>query len=420
MGRISQRFVLMLLGLFLLAYVGYQGYRYYFSPVRVATVFPFEVYRSLHVSGAVLRSEAVMYYPQSGVRSYALEDGQWVSVGQTIVEFYETELLDHQIRRMREITREIEMLTAAQNPSMSNFANAESIGRDIRGHLGQVTQMSSSGQFSGLENMRDQMTLLLSRRQVAIGREMDFFYRIEELRAEMDDIGLTSASASPNSVTAQIPGYFVREADGFEDILVPNREFFSLNVAGYRDVIETASRSLGGVDDASKIVTNHDWFFVSLVPKFDIQNLRVGDRVGVDFETVDGVIPGTVHRIVSENAEDYAALIIRCNDINGDILRLRNPDATIMLDRFSGLRINTSDLRVVDGVRGVFVLSNRTVVFRRIHPIYEESAFILSRPFEDLTSEQQRAEWEEEFSLVRRFDQVIVRGMDLYHGRSVS
>ena len=406
MGRLSEKIIAGLLVLFMLIYVGYQIYRVYYNPFRTETAFQYSVTHTISAEGIAIRDEVVIDRRIVDEQSSTFEDGARVAVGQTIAEFYNTPVGDSNVVRMRELEREILALKEAQNPSVSNFTNSEAINRELRNSLGRLTQMAGTGRYGQIAEVQPALTALINKKQVALGMESSFDTRIQRLQAEYDSLATTTAAASVDAATAPAAGYYVKGVDGLEE-RVSMELLKDCAVADYKALISGRKSQLDtGI--LGKIVTNPTWYFAALVPKYDIQWMSPGQDVSLTFDTVDNPVPGVVTEIFAENNEDTAVMLIKCNHVSAPLLRLRNEQATINVEQYSGLRISSSAVRLVDDVRGVYVLNKKTVHFKRIDPIYEESSFVISR---------ETGPEEEDIPSVALFDQIIVKGLDLYDGK---
>lgn len=408
MRQFSERLIAAMLLLFLTVYVGYQLYRYYFSPIQTETAFQHSVTESIAVEGVIIRSETVIPRTQSGVESISHDDGTRVAVGQTVAEFYSDSVGDSQVGRMRELEREIAALKEAQNPIISNFSNAESISRDIKYQMNNLTQMASLGRYHGAANVRPALVTLLNKKQVALGKEENFEGRIQRLQSEYERLSASAAVGNRETAVAPVAGYYVREVDGLEESLTPAQ----LEHSSIQDILslldsQAPTEPSGNI---GKVVTNPNWYFVTTTPKYDIQWMQVGQELSLTFDVVDEPIPVTVTAIISENSVEDAALILSTKYVTGALLNLRHTQAVLSMDQFTGLKISKTAIRFQDGVQGVYVLSKNTIFFKRVDPIYEELTYIISREGGDA----------QDVPTVKLFDQVIVKGLDLNDGKVVT
>jgi len=404
MNRISEKVIALLLVVFLLSYVGYQLYEYYYNPLQMETTFDYTVEQNLLVDGIVVRSETVIEERGAGgVETSAVENGARVAVGQTVVEYYASSLGDTQIKRMRELEKAIAALEDAQNPLTSNFSNSEAFTRNIRDQMSTLTQMSSTGRFQNVGEVRGELESQINKKQISIGKERSYQPRIDSLRAEYDRLQGNASLSSADVVTSPLAGYFVSSVDGMEDYTVDTLRGYT--IADYRSVIE-GRRAESSSAKVGKIVTDSLWYYAVLVSKYDVEWMQEGHPVTIQFDEVDDAVPGIVEELLFENGEEDAVLLIRINHVSGELLQLRHASAVINIEQYSGLRINTSSIRFQNEERGVYILSRRTVRFKKIDPIYEEAGFLISRDTTDA-------------DYVRQFDQIITKGMDLYDGKVI-
>ena len=70
-------------------------------------------------------------------------------------------------------------------------------------------------------------------------------------------------------------------------------------------------------------------------------------------------------------------------------------------------RTPNSAIRMVGGVKGVYVLKKQTVKYRPIEVIYERTGFVVVRMNE------------EDPASLQQFDELFVEGNDLYEGKHI-
>ena len=446
MSRISEKLVALLLVAFFVSYAGYQIYGFYNTSIQVETAYEYSVSHSITAEGIAIRSEALIDEKSSGLEYSVFEDGMRVSTGQALVEYYASNIGDAQRQQMRQLEKEISALTEAQNPAISNFSNVDSFSRDIRSKLRSFSRMASTGRFSEAEELSDALILQINKKQIAIDKEDNYEDRIARLQAQYDQLGQIAVTTSVEAARAPLSGYYVKTIDGMEALTMDAVEGYTVDQ--YISLVENAfpqpSNELVG-----KIVTNSTWYFAAIVPAEDVEWVNKGKKVTLNFETIDSSVPGVVEDVIAETITGDAVLLIRINYISGDLLNLRREQAVIHLEEYAGLRISTSSIhfqknRAGEEVRGVYILSSDTVRFRAIDPVYEEPGFVLSREFipteiryadeeeeegeetpppQDAQDEEEPVEVDESipenYAVVARYDQIITKGRDLYHGKVI-
>ena len=407
MNKLTERLLPILLILFILLYVGYQAYGYYFNPYKTEAAFAYTISHSVNAKGVALRKEKIIAGQFLGVETCFFEDATWVSVGEPVIEFHENNSGDAGFRRMREIDSEVQRLKSAQDSTINNYSNTDSLSRDIKNQLGQLVAMSNTGRFENLEELRPDLVTLINKRQIATGKEHSFSARITQLEAERSNLQAASGMQGAVVVKSPASGYFVREVDGYELLELPA----NLAKSTFADLAQVMEQEpdAASVGRIGKVVLTPEWYFLARMPKYDAQWLVEGGEPELLFDAVAGTIPAGIVRVVQEKDSEDAMVVFKSNRINEEIVNLRTSEVSIQFRQYNGLRISTSAIRFQNNERGVYVLQGGEIRFKKIDPIYEEQSFLLSKEHTD----------PEDTGWVKMFDLVVVKGNDLYDGKKL-
>jgi hypothetical protein len=117
-----------------------------------------------------------------------------------------------------------------------------------------------------------------------------------------------------------------------------------------------------------------------------------------------------VTKILQEKDEERTVLLLSCNYVSGPLLGVRKTAAELDFNQYSGLRVDMANVRFLDDERGVYVLEDGVASFKKLDAVYEDQNFVLSRF---------RPPSEEFGEYVKLFDQIIIRGNDLYDGKTI-
>ena len=93
--------------------------------------------------------------------------------------------------------------------------------------------------------------------------------------------------------------------------------------------------------------------------------------------------------------------------MNSELASMRTGPMTVVKKEYSGLKIPKSALRVVNSKRGVYVLTGMQVKFVEVNVIYSDDDYMIC--------EKQT----EDEKVLRLYDEVIVKGKNLYDGKIV-
>lgn len=406
-GRFIEKLVASILMLFLLFYVGYQIFRYTGGSVKTETVYAYTVSQTLSARALIFRDETVLEETGAGVQSCLYEDGERVQVGQPVVEYLAGASGSGNRSRLRETQWEIAMLEEAQNTSLSHFSNAEALGRDIKQQLNRVVQMSASGNYAQVAEVRPVLVSLLNKRQVATGKENDFNSRIGSLALERDALSSSSGRDVNSVVNTPMSGYYAKPVDGLETVLTLELA----RTAGQEELLELLENppAAGSKAGSGRIVTSQNWYVAVTVDKYDIQWVQQGQSLELRFENSAAQVPALIDRVLVSNEQDQAVLVLHCNNVSADTINLRSAQVSLVFTQYTGLRVNASHLRFQEGERGVYTLENNVISFKRLDPIYEEPGFLLSRqpvdPYDTVT--------------LRQYDQIVTKGLELEDGKIV-
>jgi hypothetical protein len=174
--------------------------------------------------------------------------------------------------------------------------------------------------------------------------------------------------------------------------------------------IEALAADSGGEAAAGKckIISDYVWYYAALMDSETAAKFAVGDALTLAFN-YDKIpsLPAEVAEIRLDDRSGRAAVILECAILNSSITELRLEDAKISFLNHSGIVVNRGALRIEDGVLGVYVKYGSTIIFKRVHTIYETDDYVVSLPD---NSDPDR---------LAVYDEIIVEGKDLYVGKTL-
>ncbi|MEG0018136.1 MAG: HlyD family efflux transporter periplasmic adaptor subunit, partial [Hydrogenoanaerobacterium sp.] len=144
METLSGKILTALLSFFLLIYVGYQGYRYYYTPIKTETVLGYTVQDTKRVKGLIVRDETPLQEKTEGVVAYLTDDGSKVTYGSPLAEIYADAQGITDKRRVKALEDQIIQLKSIQNPGNNYYLNSEAISKEINESLYAVIKTSET------------------------------------------------------------------------------------------------------------------------------------------------------------------------------------------------------------------------------------------------------------------------------------
>ncbi|MBO7519588.1 MAG: hypothetical protein J6T73_02315, partial [Clostridia bacterium] len=116
----------------------------------------------------------------------------------------------------------------------------------------------------------------------------------------------------------------------------------------------------------------------------------------------------TVKCINMSKDNNTAVVIFSCQQMNSDLATMRRGPITVVNKVYRGLKLSKKDLRVVNGVTGVYTVSGMRLKFVPVNVIYSTEDFIIC--------EQD----DKDKNPLRLYDEVVVKGRGLYDGKIIS
>lgn len=380
-------------------YVAVQLYAIWHHTYKTETAILYTMSDSVELNGvAVFDAQDVA---GSGTLGYLVEDGERVTDGTVVAEYYTQDGQGLARERLTRLERIIAVLTKSQNSAGSDL---EMLTAQTRTALYNLLDQLDSSTYAGLLDVEDEFLLAQNRMQVNTGQTDGFDGTIAALQTERD--GLETQLAALQTVVAHTNGYFVSAAAA-PDITVDPQMVAGAEPAQLQALLQSGFPK-ADTDRAGRIVTGFGWRFYAVC---DLETAARFDGVS----TVQISVPGkqetplaaTVESVTQDEEAGVAKVVLLCQSINAGVLSLGVETARIDLKTYEGLRIDRSALHIWGGEKGVFVKYGNLQRFRKITILYENENYILVPKDGALGSDSE----------VRLYDEIIVEGTDLQDGK---
>ena len=334
---------------FLLVFAGYHAYRHFFSGYTTENVYRYTVYHSTTAQGVFFREEKSLDQSAGSNLRYAVRDGEKVRVGSVLAYRYRDALSADLAERRAEAQKELTMLqrVLAQLQS-SNTPTVSDLTRNTDIDLQKLAEAVALEHYSGMDTLALNLQEEINLGSGITGKTAALEARIAELEAQ------TSGSASGEAVYSTL-----------------------------------------------------EWYFALTISSKEHKNYQLGSRVNLAFAG-GGTAQGTVVR--TELSDDGSAmmLVIRGDAVTEDTVSRRAATVRLSSENYTGVRFDKEYLRIVDGVKGVYVDNGYSVKFKTVDIIYEGDTYYLSRL--NYTGEEQ----------LNIFDKLIASKTELYDGMPLS
>lgn len=373
-----------------------------YSPVKTETAVFYSASDGLNITGLIIRSETLVTSSEGGVMHFVLEDGSRVAKDGVIANIYDSESASITLSKIDSVNTKIEDIEEMLSYNDLEAADLDMINAKATQSLNNLIVSGASGNFGNMSELSDELLSALNRRQVAMGETTDFSAQLEQLKAEKNELS-ASLPAAKGTVKAAMSGYFVSKADGYETVLTcGNPESITPEFMSSVSAAELPDGVIG------KIVSDYEWYIAAEISINESLKYKEGDSLTI-YTSVKSYpkLPVTVKKInISENSSS-AVVVFSCNEMNSELATMRSGPMTVVTKEYDGLRVPSSALRVVDSKRGVYVLTGMQVKFVEVNVLYNDDSYMIC---EKQTSDE---------SVLRLYDEVIVKGKNLYDGKIV-
>lgn len=399
------KIIVMILVVLVIAFIGFQIYQSYYSPLQTETVFSTTVNHAFDSKGIVVRNETVLPDEKQGAVSYEINNGDKVAKNSVLAVMYPSEQDIVNLNKIERLEAELKTVQDSQTEGAVASGQIDVLSSQIDTEcLGFLTMLQSQD-LTDLYDVKNNFVSMFNRKQLILGTATDFNNRINELTNQINQ--LKSSSGQPiTTVTSSASGYFVNSVDGYESLVnLDNIQTASLEQI-YQWVNDTSIS--GNPQQVGKIITDSVWQYAAIMDKDDAALLKKGMTRNLQFSDLsDQLIPAEIVSI-NLNASATESLVIFESDVlSNSITQLRVEDAQVVIGTYEGIKIPKQALRVVDNEKGVYIKFGQEVRFKKVDILYEDEEYFISK---DNPSDS---------SLVRSYDDVIVKGVDLYDGKQI-
>ncbi len=393
-------------GVLLLSYVGYQVLRVNNKSFETQTAEYDTVAETIRTEGFAVRDELTIPLMSEGVLVYNYDSGDKVGIKSTLAYEYDSEEAAQNKQRMDEMNVELKNLMTIQDMQGSNNSNLELLSNQINEKANSLIDLTDTGVTEGLNAIKEDLTFLFNKKQVALKKGESFEKRMSYLENQLAYLE-ESAGEPTRLINTPAEGYFSKVVDGYENLYtVESLDDMTLDDF---DSMFAMNASRQG-DYIGKIVKNQNWYFVVSVAAKDMEPFQVNKYAVLDFGFASGeTVEAQIFKTFYYDNEDRCVVVFSCKDIDEDLLGLRRQSVDITFHSYSGLKVSREALRYEQSIIGVYVLERDAIIrFKPISIIHNQGSYVLCEGIG------------EDNNCLKRFDEVILNGGDLEDGQKIN
>lgn len=392
-----------LLGIVAAVFIVHQIYSSVYKPIVTESAIYYEADDGLNITGVIIRSEILISSDTDGVFHFVVPEGTRVAKNGTIANIYDSESASIIVSEIDSISAQIANIEDIQGNNNIEASDLELINGKVKSSLNALIFDCSAGNFNNAAVYSEALLSNINRRQIATGVVTDFSAQLAELNSRLNTLK-ASLPAAKGKILSPESGYFVSKVDGFEKFFdYAHPEKITPEILKSAKVADTDQKSIG------KIVSDYEWYIAAVVSLNDSLKHKEGDAVKLRTNVKSNpVLSARVKHINLSEDSSEAVIIFSCNQLDSSLASMRSGPMTVISSSYKGLKVNKNALRVVDSKTGVYVLSGMQIRFVPVNVIYRTDSYIIC---------EQQASTDR---VLRLYDEVVVKGRNLYDGKIIS
>ncbi len=379
----------------------HQSIATFYKPISTESAIYYTSNDGFKITGIVIRNEVLVKSSKNGVLHFMIDDGIRVAKNGVVANVYESESASITLSQIQTVKAKIEDIKDIMSFNDMQAANLDLINNRVFEKLNGLVVSSSSGNFEEVPNCAEQLLSSINRKQAATGDTTDFSSQLASLNAQLKELEASFPTAK-GKIKAEQSGYFLSKTDGYETVLTTSDltkltpEF--LNGLKKKDI---------GENTVGKIVSDYEWYIAAKVSLNESLKYKEGDSLHIKTSVKSSPsLPVTVKKINISKSSADAVIVFACSDMNSELASMRSGPMTVVSKEYSGLKVSKKALRVVDSQKGVYVVSGMQAKFKPVEIVYSNDDFMICKKNENDGE-------------LRLYDQVIVKGKNLYDGKIV-
>ena len=389
------------LGVFIAVFMCYRVYSSCVDKVQTQAAVEVKQNDSLTLDGFILRSEEYVTVDNAKTVVSLAQGGSKVTAGNAIAMTFSSEEQAADYQLLCDVRSEIERYEKLAAVSPVSNIDTKGLDASIDRAVATLVECIESGDLDQTEDNFSVLRSAVIKKQLMVGKNVSFGSILSALRAQ--EVTLSKSVARSGTVKAERSGYYVGSTDGYEGLV----DYSMIEGIMPDEVDQLFAMEAQPVSDncIGRIVTEFNWYIVSRVEVKGIEKLKKGARVRVAFPNTSAEEIEAVVAAINVDGAGSAAVVLRCSRIDGTLLNLRHEEVEVIFNTVEGFRIPADAVREENGKKGVYILRSNTVSFREINILWASEDYVVSGG---------------DGNKVRRYDQIITKGKNLYDGKAVA
>ena len=371
---------------------------------------------TVQLEGYLFRNETLLYSGAEGINCFLTEDGERVAKGTPVAVTYTNEGDAGVQERITRINRMIRVLERSNLADGVQITDLSILDKKIQALNVELLRAVADGDLSAAMRSEEELWVQMNRRQALLDESYSYSDQINLLKQEKVDLQ-DSLTGSSVSVSASGAGYFYQTVDGYEELFTADAAE-KLTVDSFYDLLEAPADGEVLRLSCGKIAPEPDWYLAVSLDKRSASAYKEGKNYSLLFPYSSGTtVEMVLDRKASQTNRDQVVLIFRSSALPDGFDFTRKQTVRLVAGTYSGIRVSTDALRMLDGQLGCYVLDGTRVVFKKAEILYRDEEMAVCRiPYNEIRDTQEDRGFIS-MEYLSLYDTVILSAGDLYVGK---
>ncbi len=350
------------------------------TPIKTYIVNFGELEDSINSSGYIIFKESLIYSETHGTIEEVAKEGEKISKGMKIATIYKEDIDSKIHENIKVLNERIADINRNQIQTDLFAGDLKKIEGLINNKANEIIDLSYNHQTSKISKIKDDINIIIEKRQVISGEKGSSGYNLDLLKQEKQKYEAL-INEKKTDLYSDIAGLLSFKIDGFEQILNgENIEKFTPKEFQELDNIKPKSLEQDDHQNpTAKIIDNFEWYISFIMDLKEAESISVGDNLGIRFRDIDNVETNCKVYYMSEEEKGKIVVTLILNKCIDLIYKTRKINFDIIKNSYSGFKVPLSAIRVKDGETGVYIVKDRIARFRELDILFKDSSFAIAK-----------------------------------------
>lgn len=373
---------------------------------------------TLNVNGFAVRdeNESSILYKQDGlVYVPVISDSENVSKNGVIAIAFSDENQANAFMEQIELEEKLTSIKELEASADLSYSNVLFLNSQINSDVASYAEAISKSDLQTAEKYIDNISKNLTSKQIAVGKDLDYESIINDYTKKIKE--KKNAYSIVKKITSPYAGYFVSDVDGYEQAVnfedIENKKVEPLEAQKLLNLsCSTPENSYG------KIIAQHNWYYIFDTEISNSSLLKTDYWVKVSFSELGIENINMQVYDITEMQDGKITVTLKCTSMNEELSKIRKDSASIILDEYKGFKISSEALlENEDGVLGVYAVVGNIMKFSPVNVLLYRDDYVIAEGIKMLRDEND--EDSGYYHVLKAYDQIIVKGMNLEDGNIV-